>query len=163
MLAHWHDDPGKGAHEMVAVEPEVMAAMASDPLERAAGVALPVAGYPLYEQALRNQLGHSIEQHIEYISKICEGMSEVAARPENQEHAWFPERRTAQEIRTPTDSNRWVGFPYTKSMNSMLFVDQSASCILMSAGRARRFGIPEAQLVYLHGSGDVRACSVHLG
>jgi hypothetical protein len=25
---------------------------------------------------------------------------------------------------------------------------------MMSAGRARRFGIPEAQLVYLHGCGD---------
>jgi hypothetical protein len=35
-----------------------MRAMRPDPLERAAGVALPVAGYPLYEQALRRQLGH---------------------------------------------------------------------------------------------------------
>jgi acetyl-CoA C-acetyltransferase len=39
-------------------------------------------------------------------------------------------------------------------MNSMLFVDQSASCILMSAGKARSLGIPDEQLVYLHGCGD---------
>eukprot|EP01047_Picozoa_sp_COSAG01_P095519 COSAG01_NODE_26200_length_721_cov_0.864952_1_plen_135_part_00 len=89
-----------------------------------------------------------------YISRICEGMSEVAAWPANAQHAWFPERQSALEIRTPSDSNRWVGFPYTKKMNSMLFVDQSAACILMSAGRARRFGIPEERLVYLHGCGD---------
>ena len=138
MLAAWHDDPGKGPPEMVAVEPEVLAAMSPDPLERAAGVALPVAGYPLYEQALRKQLGHTIEEHLEHISKICEGMSAVAARPENRDHAWFPEQQSAYEIRTPTDDNRWIGFPYTKKMNSMLFVDQSAACILMSAGKRER-------------------------
>ena len=39
-------------------------------------------------------------------------------------------------------------------MNSMLFVDQSAACIMMSAGLARALGIPDEQLVYLHGCGD---------
>ena len=33
-------------------------------------------------------------------------------------------------------------------------VDQSAACILMSAGKARQLGIPQDQLVYLHGCGD---------
>jgi acetyl-CoA C-acetyltransferase len=67
MLSAWHDEvPGAGNPQMVAVEPEVLAAMSPDPLERAAGVALPVAGYPLYEQALRKELGHSIEEHLEY-------------------------------------------------------------------------------------------------
>ena len=36
----------------------------------------------------------------------------------------------------------------------MLFVDQSAACIMMSAGLARALGIPDEQLVYLHGCGD---------
>ena len=39
-------------------------------------------------------------------------------------------------------------------MNSMLFVDQSAACIIMSAGLARSLGIPDRQVVYLHGCGD---------
>jgi acetyl-CoA C-acetyltransferase len=36
----------------------------------------------------------------------------------------------------------------------MLFVDQSAACIMMSKGLARTIGIPDEHLVYLHGCGD---------
>eukprot|EP01052_Picozoa_sp_SAG31_P024741 SAG31_NODE_2125_length_6396_cov_10.043036_4_plen_435_part_00 len=155
MLESWRDEvPDAGPPTMLAVEPEIMKAMAADPLEKAAGVALPIAGYPLLEQALRGHLQHSIDQHLDYVAKICEGMTEVAASPENAQHAWFPERQDACTIKTPTEDNRWVGFPYTKKMNSMLFVDQSAACILTSAGQARKFGIPDEQLVYLHGCGD---------
>ena len=39
-------------------------------------------------------------------------------------------------------------------MNSMLFVNQSASCLLMSRGKARQLGVAEDRMVYLHGCGD---------
>ena len=71
-------------------------------------------------QALRRELGHSLEEHNDYVARICEGMTEVAARPENADHAWFPQRQSAEAIKTPSDDNRFIGFPYTKKMNSML-------------------------------------------
>ena len=183
LLAQWHDDTGAPPPEMVAVEEPVMAAMGAAAIEAAHGLGAPVATYPIFEQALRRHLGHSLEEHQDHIARICHEMTTVAALPENAEHAWFPEVQSVESIKAPTADNRYIGFPYantrsapmnahcfrtcellivgmkyrlryTKKMNSMLFVDQSAACIMMSAGLARALGIPDEQLVYLHGCGD---------
>jgi len=120
MLAEWTDDTGAPPPNMIAVEEEVLQAMGAAPIEAAHGLGAPIATYPIFEQALRRELGHSLEEHNDYVARICEGMTEVAARPENAEHAWFPERQSAEAIKTPSDDNRFIGFPYTKKMNSML-------------------------------------------
>ena len=153
MFDQWRDPgpPGVGPPTFVGSA----VAMRPDPLERAHGVAMPTAAYPLAEQALRHELGLSIDQHRQRLGELCAGMSAVAAAPENATHAWFPEPQSAASITTvDASANRMVGFPYTKRMNSMLFVDQAAGCLLMSAGKARALGIPESQFVYLHGCGD---------
>jgi acetyl-CoA C-acetyltransferase len=47
-----------------------------------------------------------------------------------------------------------VAFPYTKYMNAMNTVNQSAAVLMTSVGRARALGIPSERLVYLHGCAD---------
>ena len=52
-----------------------MKAMGSAPLEAAHGLGAPVATYPIFEQALRRELGHSLEEHQSYVARICEEMT----------------------------------------------------------------------------------------
>ncbi len=47
-----------------------------------------------------------------------------------------------------------MAFPYTKYMNAIMNVDQTAAIIMTSVGEARRLGIPESKWVYLLGSAD---------
>jgi acetyl-CoA C-acetyltransferase len=57
---------------------------------------------------------------------------------------------------TVTAENRYVGFPYTKRMNSMLGVNQAAAVLLMSDAMADRLGIAREKRVYLHGCADAK-------
>ena len=68
-------------------------------------------------------------------------------------YSWFPVARTAEEICTPSPDNRMVAFPYTKYMNAVINVDQSAAIVMTSVATARRLGIPEERWVYLLGAG----------
>ena len=47
--------------------------------------------------------------------------------------------------------NRYIGFPYTKTMNAIMDVDQGAALLITSSAEARRLGIPEEKWVYLWG------------
>jgi acetyl-CoA C-acetyltransferase len=55
---------------------------------------------------------------------------------------------------TPTDINRYIAYPYTKYLNSNMFVDQAAAVVMMSTAAADAAGVPEAKRVYLHGCAD---------
>jgi len=46
--------------------------------------------------------------------------------------------RSAEEIITPGSANRWVAFPYTKYMTSLISVDMAAAVLLMSEDSAGR-------------------------
>jgi len=72
----------------------------------------------------------------------------VAAR---NPFSWFPEPRSAEEIRTVSPRNRWIGFPYPKLMNALMEVDQGAAAIAMSESAADRLGIAPAQRVHFLG------------
>ncbi|TNF90234.1 MAG: hypothetical protein EP301_01485 [Gammaproteobacteria bacterium] len=114
-------------------------------IERAIGLLQPIQYYPMFENALRYQLGESLEDHIIRVSEIWAGFSAVAA---GNPHAWLKEQKTAEEIRTVSSSNRPVSFPYPKLMNSNNNVDQGAALILCSERKARALGIPEDKWVY---------------
>jgi acetyl-CoA C-acetyltransferase len=129
----WPDQPMASAHE------------------RAHGVWQAAHVYPLFENALRHHLGRSIDAHQAAMGKLFEGFSRVAAR---SPHAWFPTARSVQEIATAGPRNRYVGWPYTKFMNAMNQVNQSAALLLTSTGHARSMGIPEDRWIYLHGCAD---------
>ncbi|MBA3029669.1 MAG: acetyl-CoA acetyltransferase [Desulfobacteraceae bacterium] len=115
------------------------------------GIGVPVNVYPMFENALRSYLGRSFSDHQSKIADLFSRFSRVA---EKNSYAWFPKARSAQEIMTVTGNNRYVGFPYTKLMNSMLGVNQSAAVLLMSEAMADELGVRREKRVYLHGCAD---------
>jgi acetyl-CoA C-acetyltransferase len=111
----------------------------------------PINIYPLFENALRARDGRSIPDHQRRMGELFARFTEVAA--ENPE-AWFPIKRTPEELVTVSEKNRMVGFPYPKLLNAIMEVDQSAAVILASEAKARELGVPEEKWVYLHGCAD---------
>jgi acetyl-CoA C-acetyltransferase len=105
----------------------------------------PIQVYPLFETALRHHQGLSVDDHLVAISELWSRFSQVAAGNPN---AWLREPKSAREIRTPSDSNRPVSFPYPKFMNSNNNVDQGAALILCSEAKARALGVPESNWIY---------------
>jgi acetyl-CoA C-acetyltransferase len=121
------------------------------PYERAYGLHFPVNAYPLFENALRGQKRRTPEAHLKWLGEFFSPFSKVAS--ENP-HAWFPTYRSPQEISTPSDKNRFVGFPYTKYLNAVIEVDMAAAVVMTSVAKARELGIPESKWVFLHGCAD---------
>jgi acetyl-CoA C-acetyltransferase len=119
----------------------------SDPAELAAGVRMPVQMYPMFETALRAEAGRSVPEHQVHVSELWARFSEVAA---GNPFAWSPTARTAEEIRTPGPSNRMIGAPYPKLMNSNNDVDMGAALLVCSVERATALGVPRDRWVFLH-------------
>jgi acetyl-CoA C-acetyltransferase len=119
--------------------------------ERRYGLHFPVNTYPLFENAIRGQKARSPEAHLKWLGEFFSPFSKVAS--ENP-HAWFPTYRSPEEIATPADRNRFVGFPYTKYLCAVIEVDMAAAVVMTSVGKARELGIPESKWVFLHGCAD---------
>ncbi|MFT7218906.1 MAG: acetyl-CoA C-acetyltransferase [Candidatus Azotimanducaceae bacterium] len=113
--------------------------------EKNRGIFQPIQVYPMFENALRHQMGRSIEDHQQKVSELWAGFSRVASK---NPHAWIKEEQSAETIRTKGARNRMVSFPYPKLMNSNNAVDMSAAIILCSVKKARELGIDEALWVY---------------
>jgi acetyl-CoA C-acetyltransferase len=113
--------------------------------ERERGIVMPVQVYPMFETAVRAAAGRTPEEHLEIISELWSRFSKVA---EDNPYAWLREFHTAEEIRTPSATNRMVGLPYTKYMNSNNDVDMGAALIMCSAEKAQALGIPHDRWVF---------------
>lgn len=110
-----------------------------------------IYAYPLFENALRGQAGHSVARHRLAMGQMFASFAAVAARNP------LADRRqgySAEQIATVSDVNPTIGFPYTKLMNANAFIDQSAAVIVASVSKARELGVPAEQWVYLHGYAD---------
>ena len=59
-----------------------------------------------------------------------------------------------EEISTVSKDNPFIGFPYTKLMNSNAYIDQSSAIILTSVEKAKELSIPKNKWIYLHGCAD---------
>jgi acetyl-CoA C-acetyltransferase len=138
-------DPGSDPQEIGDMRPGVNA------YERAYGLSFPVNAYPLFENAIRGEMGHSVEAHLAWMGRLFSAFSKVAS--ENP-FSWFPQYRSPDEIATPTPQNRFIGFPYTKYMNAVIEVDMSAAVVMTSVAKARELGIPQGKWVFLHGCAD---------
>jgi acetyl-CoA C-acetyltransferase len=119
--------------------------------ERSYGLAFPVNAYPLFENAIRGQKGRTPEAHLKWLGEFFSPFTKVAA--ENP-YSWFPTYRAPAEISTPSEKNRFVGFPYTKYLNAVIEVDMAAAVVMTSVAKARALGIPQSKWVFLHGCGD---------
>ncbi|MBE7637496.1 acetyl-CoA acetyltransferase [Sneathiella sp. P13V-1] len=142
----WREDAPCKAEEIVEELP-----MATEH-EKAHGIWPARNVYPLFENAHRGRYGNSIADHQLEMGELFSKFSEVAAETDT---AWFPMARSAEEVAFPSDTNRMVGWPYTKFMNAMNQVNQAAALILTSVEHAKDLGIPEEKWVYLHGCADV--------
>lgn len=115
------------------------------PDEMARGMFLPVTHYPIFESAVRAAAGRTQAEHQVVVSELWARFSEVAA---GNPHAWIREARTAEEIRTAGPSNRMIGHPYPKLMNSNNSVEQAAALLVCSVERARSLGVPTDRWVF---------------
>ncbi len=123
----------------------------SHPDELSRGIVMPVQVYPMLETALRARAGRSVEDHQQLISELWSRFSHVAAA---NPYAWLRTPLSAEEISTVTPSNRMIGLPYPKYMNSNNDVDMAAALILCSVERARSLGISEDRWVFPHSGSD---------
>jgi acetyl-CoA C-acetyltransferase len=119
--------------------------------EIAYGMQTPSVTYPLFENALRAKAGLSLLEHRGKMGDLYQRFNAVAAQ---NPLSWFPTERSASEIATVSDSNRYVGFPYTKFLNSVIQVNMGAAVILTSLAKARELGVSDDRMVYLHGCAD---------
>ncbi len=115
------------------------------PAERERGLMMPVQIYPMFETAIRAAAGRTAAQQQVLASELWSRFSEVAA---HNPAAWSRKARSAEEIRTPTASNRMIGFPYTKYMNSNNNVDMAAALIMCSAAKAQALGVARDRWVF---------------
>ena len=121
------------------------------PRELERGVMMPVQIYPIFETAIRATAARSPDEHLARISELWSRFSTVAA---TNRHAWSRQARTPEEIRTPSPTNRMVGLPYTKYMNSNNDVDMAAAIIICSAAKAASLGVPRERWVFVHAGSD---------
>ena len=115
------------------------------PLEIERNIVLPIEIYPMFETALRHESGMTRAQHRAHIGELWSRFSAVAA---NNPHAWIRDHFSAEEIVTASPSNRMVGYPYTKLMNSNNDVDMAAALIVCSAEWADSMGIARDRWVF---------------
>lgn len=115
------------------------------------GIFMPVQVYPMFETAIRAAAGRSVDDHQAHLGRLWSGLSEVAA---GNPHAWIQEAKTPEEITTVTSSNRMIGLPYPKLMNSNNTVDMSAAVIMCSVETARRLGVATDRWVFPHAGTD---------
>jgi acetyl-CoA C-acetyltransferase len=86
-----------------------------------------------------------------HISELYARFSAVAA---TNPYAWSKKQYTAEEIRSASDTNRMIGFPYPKLMNSNNDVDMSAALILCSAEKATALGVPRDRWIFPQSGSD---------
>ncbi|HTQ12314.1 MAG TPA: acetyl-CoA acetyltransferase [Rhizomicrobium sp.] len=143
----WQNEPDPGSDpEEIGNQREGVS-----PYERAYGLHFPVNAYPLFENAIRGQKRRTPAEHLKWLGEFFSPFSKVAS--ENP-YSWFPVYRAPEEISTPSEKNRFVGFPYTKYLNAVIEVDMAAAVVMTSVARARELGIPQSRWIFLHGCAD---------
>ena len=115
------------------------------PAERELGIERPIQEYPLFEQSLRAARGRSVVDHQEHLGRFLARMSAAAQK---NPYAWDRSVHSAEEIATPSASNRMVGSPYTKLMVSNEQVDMAAAMLVTSAEWADAHGVARDRWVF---------------
>ena len=114
-------------------------------LEVAKGINRATQVYPMYDNAIRYNRGESMKKHIERVSALWARFNDVGQTNPN---AWVQTNMTAEEIRTPSPTNRPISFPYTKFMNANMSVNMGAALIMASAQKAQQLGVPRKKWIY---------------
>ncbi|MFN8039033.1 MAG: hypothetical protein U0Q07_07465 [Acidimicrobiales bacterium] len=118
------------------------------PTEWAHDVIQPVVTFALYDSARRAALGLDAATSRQHDGDLLEQLNATATV---NPHAWFRTPRSADEIVTPTSTNRLVAWPYTKYMVAVMDVDMASALLVATHERADALGVPADQRVYLRG------------
>ncbi len=141
-LHTWHESIGSSPHMLGDTRP------GTSRFEYRHGLYPPSSTYPLFENALRGQLGNTLEQHTKMLGQLMAPLAQVAA---SHPLARYPQGPTAQQISATSTDNRMVGLPYTKWMNARPAVDMAAAVVMCTVERAQALGVPPDQMVFLNG------------
>ena len=106
----------------------------STELEASHGLTLPIHGFPLYETAFWAESGLDKEAYFAQVGTSWANFNRVAV--ENP-YAWTRTPLTGPEIVTPGPRNRYIVFPYTLYMTSLLTADLGSAILLMDEDKAR--------------------------
>jgi acetyl-CoA C-acetyltransferase len=109
------------------------------PVEKRAGLVMPVGLYAVMESAYRAKHGWSVAQHRDRMAEILASFGRAAA---SNPHAWNRDPIAHESIRNAGDRNPMQAFPYTRSHCSTWNVDQAAALLFCSAERAEELGVP---------------------
>ncbi|HZQ88298.1 MAG TPA: hypothetical protein VFA83_25845 [Acidimicrobiales bacterium] len=131
---------GEPADEVLAPHGEILSRAEID-----AGLVMPVNQYAVMENALRDAEGMSADEHAREVAELCAAFSRVAA---DNPAAWNRAGATADEIRTPSPSNRPLSFPYNKLHVSQWNVNQAAALLITSAAAAEGLDIDRDRFVF---------------
>ena len=143
---HWPKSPPDQMPRLLGKDVEM-----NHPSERARHIGMPVQVYPMFETAVRAAAGRTVDEQQILSSELYAKFSEVAAA---NPYAWTRVAKTPEEVRTPSATNRMIGFPYPKYMNSNNDVDMGAALIMCSVEKARALGVPRDRWVFPHSGAD---------
>ena len=107
----WYDDPKTRPREIGENE------LGFNDYEKNHKMDLPTNVYPLFAQALRKEQNKTADEHLRDCAHLFSKFSKIAA--ENP-YSWFQTYRSPEDISEVSQSNRYVGYPYTKYLNSCL-------------------------------------------
>lgn len=112
------------------------------------GVAIPTNVYPFYENGSQAHYGQTQRQALAESGQIWSAFSDVAAK---NPHAWLQAHVSPEAVTTPSEKNRLIAWPYTKSMVANPLVNMGAAVLLTSLAKARALGIAEDRLIHVWG------------
>ncbi len=104
--------------------------------------------FATFDNARRAHRGTGLDEYRRELGELFAPFTEIAAA---NPYAWFRVERSVDEIVTATPENRYVGYPYTKYMVSIMDVDMAGALVLTSHERADALGVPPEQRVYVRG------------
>jgi len=105
--------------------------------------------YGVCENARRRKLGMSRADYALEMGRLFAPFTRIASS--NPFASMANRAYTAEELATPSDSNRMIADPYPRLLVSRDQVNQGAALILTSTRKARELGIDERKWIYLHG------------
>ncbi len=143
----WHEPDGG------SLEDRGMGAPLATPHELAHGIGIPIQTYPLFENAIRARLGHSLHDHLLHMGRLMAPFSRVA---QDNPRAFYGDARSAGQLAEVSETNPFICLPYPKLLNARDRVNQGAALLMTSVGRARKLGIDPRRWVFLHGCAEAR-------
>ena len=111
------------------------------------GAVLPVQQYALIDNARREAMTWTLDEHRDDIAAIWASFNAVA---QDNPLAAFPSPMSAADIREPSDTNPMLAFPYNKWHSSQWTVDQAAALVITSTETADTFAIDPDRRVFPH-------------